>query len=87
MKAGFLGYRFMGQAHANALARLPMFFPEAPEVERDVLVGRDEEALAEAVDQLGFNRYVTDWRDAIEEVDVLDRAVFDTRPGDAYWAE
>ena len=48
LTVGFLGYRFMGDAHANALARLPMFFPEAPAVERDVLIGRDEAALADA---------------------------------------
>jgi len=71
LDVGLLGYRFMGQAHANALARLPMFFPEVPETNRHTLVGRDEDALAEAVDQLGFDRYRTDWGEAIEEVDVL----------------
>ncbi|WP_331233498.1 Gfo/Idh/MocA family protein [Natronorarus salvus] len=71
LSVGVLGYRFMGKAHANALARLPMFFPEAPEVSRDVLVGRDEEALAEAADHLGFERTETDWGTAIEEVDVF----------------
>lgn len=71
LTVGFLGYRFMGQAHANALARLPMFFPDAPAVERDVIVGRDEDALAEAVDQLGFERYATDWADVVDDVDVF----------------
>jgi predicted dehydrogenase len=71
LTVGFLGYRFMGQAHANALARLPMFFPDAPDVERDVLVGRDEEALSEAVDQFGFERYATDWEEVVDEVDVF----------------
>ncbi|NHN48621.1 Gfo/Idh/MocA family oxidoreductase [Halostella sp. JP-L12] len=71
LQVGVLGYRFMGKAHANALARLPMFFPDAPDVERDVIVGRDEEALADAADRLGFSRTATDWRDVIEEVDVF----------------
>ena len=71
LAVGFLGYRFMGKAHANALARLPMFFPDAPETERRVLVGRDEEALTDAVDRLGFETYATDWEDAIAEVDVF----------------
>jgi predicted dehydrogenase len=71
LSAGFLGYRFMGKAHANALSRLSMFFPDAPAVERDVLVGRDEDALADAVDQLGFERYATDWADVVDEVDVF----------------
>ena len=71
LAVGMLGYRFMGRAHANALARLPMFFPDAPAVERDVLIGRDEQALAGAADQLGFARTATDWRDVVEEVDVF----------------
>jgi predicted dehydrogenase len=71
LTVGFLGYRFMGQAHANALARLPMFFPEAPAVERGVLVGRDEDALADATEQFGFERYATDWEAVVDEVDVF----------------
>ena len=68
---GMLGYRFMGKAHANALDRLPMFFPEAPAVNKDALVGRDADALAEAADQFGFDRTATDWRDIVDEVDVF----------------
>src|SRR6056297_2730435 len=68
---GVLGYRFMGKAHANAFARLPMFFEDAPEVNREVIVGRDEDALADAADRLGFARTATDWRDVVDEVDVF----------------
>ncbi|MFB6120210.1 MAG: Gfo/Idh/MocA family protein [Halobacteriaceae archaeon] len=71
LRIGVLGYRFMGQAHANALARLPMFFPDAPDVEREVIVGRDEEALTDAAKQLGFARTSTDWRDVVDDVDVF----------------
>ncbi|WP_049906424.1 Gfo/Idh/MocA family protein [Halorubrum aidingense] len=71
LKIGVLGYRFMGKAHANALARLPMFFPDAPDIERHTLVGRDEEALAEAAERFGFAHTATDWEDALEEVDVF----------------
>jgi predicted dehydrogenase len=67
----FLGYRFMGKAHANALARLPMFFPDAPATRRHTLVGRDETALSAAADRLGFERTTTDWRDAVDEADVF----------------
>ncbi|QSG09506.1 putative dehydrogenase [Halapricum desulfuricans] len=48
-----------------------MFFPDAPTIERGVLIGRDESALSEAADRLGFERTTTDWRDAIDEVDVF----------------
>ena len=71
LRIGVLGYRFMGTAHANALARLPMFFPDAPAVERHTLVGRDEEELAAAADRLGFANTATDWATAIEAVDVF----------------
>jgi len=68
---GVLGYRFMGKAHANAFARLPMFFEDAPEVHRAVVVRRDEAALADAADRLGFVRTATDWREVVDEVDVF----------------
>ncbi|WP_336003441.1 Gfo/Idh/MocA family protein [Halorientalis halophila] len=71
LRIGFLGYGFMGRAHANALARLPMFFPDAPETERRVLIGRDESALETAADRLGFAETATGWREAIDDVDVL----------------
>jgi len=71
LKIGMLGYRFMGKAHSNALARLPMFFPDAPAIERHTLIGRDEDALADAADRFGFSHTATDWEDVIEKVDVF----------------
>jgi len=71
LSVGFLGYRFMGEAHANALSRLSMFFPDAPDVERHTLVGRDEEALADAAGRLGFAETTTDYEEAIDAVDVF----------------
>jgi predicted dehydrogenase len=71
LKIGVLGYQFMGTAHSNAFARLPMFFPDAPAIERHTLVGRDEDALADAADQLDFSHTATDWEEAIEDIDVF----------------
>ena len=71
LEVGVLGYRFMGKAHANALSRLSMFFPDAPDVERSVLVGRDEDALSDAADQLGFESIATDWEAVVDDVDVF----------------
>ncbi|ARS90674.1 Gfo/Idh/MocA family protein [Natrarchaeobaculum aegyptiacum] len=71
LEVGVLGYRFMGRAHANAFARLPMFFPDVPEVEPSVLIGRDETALEEAADRFGFQSTATDWQSVIDEVDVF----------------
>ena len=70
-RVGFLGYKFMGKAHANALARMPMFFPEAPATERHILIGRDEADLADARERLGFTTTTTDWEDALNEIDIL----------------
>jgi predicted dehydrogenase len=71
LTVGVLGYRFMGKAHSNALARLPMFFPDAPDVDRHTLVGRDEAALSAAAERFGFSHTATDWRDVVDEVDVF----------------
>jgi predicted dehydrogenase len=71
LDVGLLGYRFMGRAHTNALDRLPLFFPDAPAVNKSVLVGRDEDALEQAADRLGFDRVATDWRDVVDDVDVF----------------
>ncbi|ELY39686.1 Gfo/Idh/MocA family protein [Natronorubrum tibetense] len=71
LEVGVLGYRFMGKAHANAMARLPMFFPDAPEIERSVLVGRDEAALTDAADRLGFDSIATDWTEVVDDVDAF----------------
>jgi len=71
LSVGMIGYGFMGRAHANALARLPMFFPDAPAIDRHTLVGRDEAALDEAADRLGFAHTATDWRAVVDDVDVL----------------
>ncbi|MFA9516386.1 Gfo/Idh/MocA family protein [Halopenitus sp. H-Gu1] len=68
---GFIGYRFIAEAHANALARLPMFFPDAPPVNRHAIVGREEEALDAAADRLGFETVTTEWEDVLDAVDVL----------------
>lgn len=61
----------MGKAHANALARLPMFFPDTPETERHILAGQNESTLTEAADRLGFSQTTTDWLEVVESVDVL----------------
>lgn len=71
LKIGVLGYRFMGKAHANAFARLPMFFPDAPAIERHTLIGRDEAALEDAAERFGFTQTATDWEVALDEVDVF----------------
>ncbi|WP_280537722.1 Gfo/Idh/MocA family oxidoreductase [Halopenitus sp. POP-27] len=71
LRAGFIGYGFMGKAHANALARLPMFFPDVPAVERHMLCGRNEERVEAAADRFGFTHTTDDWETLVESVDVV----------------
>ncbi|WP_430504996.1 Gfo/Idh/MocA family protein [Haloparvum sp. PAK95] len=71
LDVGVLGYGFMGKAHANALDRLSTFFPDAPAVNKAVLVGRDEARLAAAAERFGFDRTATDWRSVVDDVDVF----------------
>jgi predicted dehydrogenase len=71
LTVGFLWYGFMVTAHANALARLPMFFPHAPATERRVLIGRNETRLAAAADRRGFSSVSTDWHQVLGDLDLL----------------
>ncbi|RQH02657.1 Gfo/Idh/MocA family protein [Natrarchaeobius oligotrophus] len=71
LRIGFLGYGMMARAHAHALNRLPLFFPETPETERTIVAGRDPDGVADAAERLGFRRWTTHWRDVVQAVDVL----------------
>lgn len=71
LRVGMLGYTFMRTAHTNALDRLPLFFPEVPETERHVLIGRREKLLEEAAERFNFTETTTDWEDALDNIDVF----------------
>ena len=74
IRFGLVGYKFMGRAHSNALARLPMFFDLPAPVEQAVLCGRDPEWVRDAADRLGWKEVETDYRKLCEraDVDVID---------------
>jgi predicted dehydrogenase len=71
IEIGVLGHGFMGQAHSNAFERLPMFFPDGPEIHRKTLIGLEEELVAEAAERLGFAETATDWREVVDDVVVF----------------
>ena len=48
IRFGLVGYKFMGKAHSNALARLPMFFPTDTDIVMQAICGRDQAGVAEA---------------------------------------
>ena len=79
---GLVGYKFMGRAHSNALARIPMFFdPELTPV-RAVLCGRDREWAEEAAGKFGFPEVETDWTKLVKRPDI--DAIDITAPSDCH---
>ena len=74
LRIGMIGYKFMGKAHSNAYRSLPMFFPKAPKLDMSVICGRNEEAVTQAAEQLGWSESLTDWKELLarEDIDVID---------------
>ena len=68
-----IGYAFMGRAHSQAWRTVGAAF-DTPAVDRTVIVGRDEQAVAEAAQRLDWREHTTDWREAIarDDVDIVD---------------
>ncbi|MFK5688914.1 Gfo/Idh/MocA family protein [Ornithinimicrobium sp. LYQ92] len=69
-----IGYSFMGRAHSNAWRNVGAFYPDAPRVRMQTLVGRDQTALTRAADTLGWADTATDWREVLtrDDIDVVD---------------
>jgi len=74
INVGMVGYKFMGKAHSQAYASLPMFFPKAIRPNMKVICGRDESAVKQAAQQFGWESYVTDWRELVkrDDIDLID---------------
>jgi predicted dehydrogenase len=74
---GMLGYAFMGKAHTNALKKLPyMMYPPVAIPRLVAIAGRNAEAVKEAAQRYGYEKYYTDWHDLINdpEVQVFDNS-------------
>ncbi|MBR5445162.1 MAG: Gfo/Idh/MocA family oxidoreductase [Clostridia bacterium] len=71
---GLVGYKFMGKAHSNAIARLPMFFDCGAQIGMKALCGRDEEWVARAAAQFGWDGYETAWETLVtrQDIDIID---------------
>jgi predicted dehydrogenase len=74
VQVGMIGYKFMGKAHSHAYRDLPMFFPKTARPVMKLICGRNEKDVAEAASQLGWESYVTDWREMIQrdDIDLID---------------
>ncbi|MGO1284437.1 MAG: Gfo/Idh/MocA family protein [Brachybacterium sp.] len=68
-----IGYAFMGRAHSQAWRTVSAAF-DVPEFARRVIVGRDEEAVADAAQRLDWEEHATDWREVIarDDIDIVD---------------
>jgi predicted dehydrogenase len=65
---GLVGVGWMGRVHSSAYRRVHDHFPGCGGAARLVVAADESEARARsAVDQLGFERSVTDWRKVIED--------------------
>jgi predicted dehydrogenase len=72
---GLIGYAFMGKTHSNAYRQVDKFFTdlEVKPVLR-AICGRNEQNVARAAEQFGFESYETDYRKMIErpDIDIID---------------
>ncbi len=69
---GMLGYAFMGRAHTNAYKKIAYtFWPPPMNVELVHIAGRNEEGVEEAARRYGYSKHTTDWRDIVNDPDVL----------------
>ena len=77
-----VGYSFMGKAHSNAWRNVGAFYPGVPAVRRQVLLGRDADAVADAAGRYGWAEWETDWRKVVErdDIDIVDICT----PGDLH---
>jgi predicted dehydrogenase len=73
-----LGYAFMGKAHSHAFKSMPHFFHPPPAIpDLVVIYGRTEEKVKEAAANYGFKKYVSNWKEAVNdpEVEVVDNCL------------
>jgi predicted dehydrogenase len=82
LRIGMVGYAFMGAAHSQAWRTVNRVFDLPVRARMTAICGRDEAKVAEAADRLGWEGYVTDWRELIarDDIDVIDICT----PGDSH---
>lgn len=74
IRIGMIGYQFMGKAHSHAYRDLPFYFDPKLKPVLKVVSGRNESAVSEAAEKMGWESYELDWRKVIErdDIDVVD---------------
>lgn len=79
---GLIGYKFMGRTHSNAYRQVARFFDVGLVPRMRAICGRNEPAVKQAVDTLGWEGYETDYHRLIERDDV--GLVDISTPGDSH---
>src|SRR3712207_2427749 len=67
---GLIGYAFMGAAHSQAWRTAPHFFDLPLRPRMTAIAGRNQAAVTDAAQRLGWEGAETDWRRVIERDDV-----------------
>ena len=74
LNVGMVGYKFMGRAHSNAWLKADKFFDLKARPVMKVICGRDRAGVAQAAHRWGWDQFVTDWRDVVNDpaIDIVD---------------
>ena len=74
LNVGMIGYKFMGRAHSNAWLKADKFFDLKARPVMQVICGRDRTGVSQAARRWGWNQFVTDWRDVVNDpaIDIVD---------------
>ena len=74
LNIGMIGYKFMGRAHSNAWLKADKFFDLKARPVMQVICGRDRTGVSQAACRWGWNQFVTDWRDVVNDpaIDIVD---------------
>ena len=75
VRIAMLGCGFMGKCHSNAYKKIPYIYPASNVMPRlALLCDKDEKKVEREAVRYGFERYTTDWNEAVAdpEIDVFD---------------
>ena len=74
LNVGMIGYKFMGRTHANAWLKADKFFDLKARPILKVICGRDRAGVTNACSRWGWNQFVTDWHEVVEDatIDIVD---------------
>lgn len=74
LNVGMIGYKFMGRAHTNAWLKADKFFDLKAKPVLKVICGREKAGVMNACARWGWNQFVTDWHEVVEDptIDIVD---------------